>query len=48
MNVVTEYGVAELFCRPIEERVHAMIAIAHPDFREQLTRDAVAAGLIRS
>ncbi len=48
MNVVTEYGVAELFCRPIEDRVHALIAIAHPDFREQLTRDAVVAGLIRA
>jgi 4-hydroxybutyrate CoA-transferase len=41
-TVVTEWGVAELFGRSLAERAHALIAIAHPDFREELkqaTRD---------
>ncbi|NLI19092.1 MAG: 4-hydroxybutyrate CoA-transferase [Actinomycetales bacterium] len=48
MSVVTEYGIADLWCRPIEDRVHALIAIAHPQFREQLRTDAIEAGLIRA
>ncbi len=39
-TVVTEYGVAELFGRSVRERAHALIAIAHPDFREELTQAA--------
>ena len=39
-TVVTEYGVAELFGRSIRERVAALIAIAHPDFRDDLAREA--------
>ena len=35
-TVVTEYGVAELFGRSIDERAAALIAIAHPDFRDEL------------
>jgi len=35
-TVVTEYGVAELFGRSIDERAEALIAIAHPDFRDEL------------
>ena len=38
--VVTEYGVAELLGRTIRERTRALIDVAHPDFREQLTRTA--------
>jgi len=34
--VVTEYGVASLFGRSLRERAEALIAIAHPDFREEL------------
>jgi len=34
--VVTEYGVADLYGRTIAERVHALVNIAHPDFREPL------------
>ena len=41
--VVTEYGVAYLHGKSIQERVMALISIAHPDFREQLFREAVAA-----
>jgi acyl-CoA hydrolase len=39
-TVVTEYGVAELFGRSIRERAEALIAIAHPDFRDRLRADA--------
>ena len=39
-TVVTEFGVAELFGRSIRERVAALIAIAHPDFRDDLAREA--------
>ena len=39
-TVVTEYGVAELFGRSIRERADALVAIAHPDFRDDLARDA--------
>ena len=35
-TVVTEYGVAELFGKSIDERAEALIAIAHPDFRGEL------------
>jgi len=35
-TVVTEYGVAELFGKSIDERAEALIAIAHPDFRDEL------------
>ena len=34
--VVTEFGVAELGTKTAEERAEALIAIAHPDFREEL------------
>jgi len=34
--VVTEYGVAYLHGKSIRERVHQMINIAHPDFRDEL------------
>lgn len=44
--IVTEYGVANLKMRSIPERVRAMIGIAHPDFRDQLTREAVENGLL--
>ncbi len=45
--VVTEYGVAYLHGRSIQERVMALISIAHPDFREPLFREAVAAKYLR-
>lgn len=38
--VVTEYGVAWLRGLTIGERAKALIKIAHPDFREELTRQA--------
>jgi acyl-CoA hydrolase len=39
-TVVTEFGVAELFGRSVRERAAALIAIAHPDFRDDLAREA--------
>lgn len=38
--VVTEYGVAALRGRTLRERVQALIAVSHPDFRADLTREA--------
>jgi acyl-CoA hydrolase len=35
--VVTEYGVAEMFGQSFRERSKRLIAIAHPDFRDELT-----------
>jgi len=43
--VVTEYGAVQLKFLPIEERAHALLHIAHPDFREQLERDMHNAGV---
>jgi acyl-CoA hydrolase len=39
-TVVTEWGVAELRGRSLSERAKALIAIAHPDFRDELCRAA--------
>ena len=44
--VVTEYGIADLWLKSIEDRARAMIKIAHPDFREGLEKAAVEAGLL--
>jgi acyl-CoA hydrolase len=38
--VVTEYGIARLRHLPINKRVEALISIAHPDFREELRKEA--------
>lgn len=38
--VVTEFGVAELYAKSIRQRAQALIDIAHPDFREDLSRQA--------
>ncbi len=38
--VVTEYGVADLYGKTIRQRARALIGVAHPDFREELTRQA--------
>jgi acyl-CoA hydrolase len=47
MYIATEYGVADLYLRSVEERVNAMISIAHPDFRDELRAGAVHEGLLR-
>ena len=38
--VVTEYGVAQLFGKTVQERAKALIEIAHPAFRDELTEFA--------
>jgi 4-hydroxybutyrate CoA-transferase len=47
-NVVTEYGFAELKGKSIPDRVKAMIAVSHPDFREALEKEAREVGLLRA
>lgn len=37
--VVTEYGIAQLWGKTLRERAKALIAIAHPDFREELAEE---------
>jgi acyl-CoA hydrolase len=44
--VVTEYGVAHLRGLSVFQRVKALIEIAHPDFREELYREASKIDLI--
>lgn len=38
--VVTEFGVADLYGKTIRQRAQALIHIAHPDFRADLTKQA--------
>lgn len=38
--VATEYGIANLHGRSLRDRARLMIGLAHPDHREQLSRDA--------
>jgi 4-hydroxybutyrate CoA-transferase len=38
--VVTEWGVADLYGKTIRQRSMALINVAHPQFREELTRQA--------
>jgi len=44
--IVTEHGVAELRGKSIRDRTRALIAIAHPDFRDSLTKQAKETGII--
>ena len=46
--VVTEYGVAYLHGKSVQERAIALISIAHPKFRAELTREAVQAKFLRA
>jgi 4-hydroxybutyrate CoA-transferase len=39
--IVTEYGVADLYGKSIRQRAQALIGIAHPDFREDMKKEAV-------
>ncbi len=38
--LVTEYGIADLYGKSIRQRAHALINIAHPDFRDDLRKQA--------
>jgi len=46
MYVVTEYGIVNLKGKSVPERALALISIAHPDYREELTRQAYEHKLI--
>ena len=46
--VVTEFGVANLYGKSIQERALAIISIAHPDFREKLLFEAKKLGMVGS
>jgi acyl-CoA hydrolase len=43
--IVTEYGIARIRDRTVRERVDALVAISHPDFRAELRRQAERYGL---
>jgi acyl-CoA hydrolase len=45
-HVVTEYGVAELRGSSIAERTRRLIDVAHPDFRDDLHREARECGYL--
>ena len=38
--VVTEYGVASLYGKTIRQRAQQLINVAHPDFRQDLEKQA--------
>jgi acyl-CoA hydrolase len=44
--VVTEWGSTRLTGRTVRERTKALIGIAHPDFREELTQQAQQLGYL--
>ena len=39
--IVTEFGIADLYGKSIRQRARALINIAHPKFRDELTRQAI-------
>jgi acyl-CoA hydrolase len=43
--VVTEYGIASLKGKALWQRAEALIAIAHPDYREELIKSAQKLGI---
>jgi acyl-CoA hydrolase len=45
-KIATEFGVAEMRGRTIRERAQQLIGIAHPRFRDELSAEAAALGLI--
>ena len=47
-HVVTEYGIARLRGRSLSERARALIAIAHPDHRDELEREAIELGVVHA
>ena len=44
--IVTEYGLAKLRGKTLSQRTKELIKIAHPDFREELTKQAKAMNII--
>jgi acyl-CoA hydrolase len=46
MYLVSEYGVADVFMKPLKDRIKAIIKIAHPNFREELKEKILTTPLI--
>lgn len=46
-RIVTEYGVAYMQGRSLQERCEQLISIAHPDFRDSLRHDAIKLGILK-
>ncbi|MEG1108977.1 MAG: acetyl-CoA hydrolase/transferase C-terminal domain-containing protein [Oscillospiraceae bacterium] len=46
MYIVSEYGVADVYLKTIPDRIKALIAIAHPDFRAELKEKILTTPLI--
>lgn len=44
--IVTEYGVASLYGRPVRQRARELISVAHPRFRDELTQAARELGYL--
>ena len=44
--IVTEYGIAKLRGKSLSERAKALIAVAHPNFRDELKFEAKKQGII--
>ncbi len=44
--IATEYGVASLHGKSVQQRVHELVGVAHPKFREDLMRSARELGYI--
>jgi acetyl-CoA hydrolase len=44
--IVTEFGVASLYGKTIRQRARALIDIAHPNFRDELTQAAGKLGYL--
>jgi acyl-CoA hydrolase len=44
--IVTEYGLAKLRGKTLSQRTKALIAIAHPDFRDELRFQAKARNIL--
>jgi acyl-CoA hydrolase len=44
--VATEYGAVQLLGRTVSERAQALISIAHPDYRAELTAEAEKLGYL--
>ena len=44
--IVTEFGVANLYGKTIRQRAQALIGIAHPNFRDELTHAARKLGYL--
>jgi 4-hydroxybutyrate CoA-transferase len=38
--VITEFGIAKLFGKTLKQRAQELIAVAHPDFRADLKKEA--------